>query len=70
MLVDYTLDSGHFRALAASIEQTNKPRIDTIYLDNSGVDDEELSLLFAGMGGMQGFKCFVYKNNVFLDESI
>ena len=52
ILTDYTLDSGHFRSLATSIHQTRKPRIDTVYLDNCGVDDEELSLLLAGLGEM------------------
>ena len=41
-----------------------------MYLDNCGVDDHELSLLLEGLTFMQGFKKFVYKNNVFLNESL
>ena len=70
VLQGYTLDSGHVESLATSIRDTQKPAIESVYLDNCGIDDYELSLLFLGLQKMQGFKRFVYKNNVFLDDSL
>ena len=49
VLQDYTLDSGHCEALATSIRDTQKPQIDSVYLDNCGIDDYELSLLLLGL---------------------
>ena len=49
VLTGYTLDSGHFRSLAESIRKTRSPQIDSVYLDNCGVDDQELSLLLNGL---------------------
>ena len=70
VLQDYTLDSGHCRALASSIKQTAKPQIDALLLENCGIDDYELSLLLEGLLVMDNFEKFVYKNNVFLDNSL
>jgi len=69
-LTGYTLDTVHFEALSASIEQTQKPVINSVYLDNCGVDDEELGLFLDGMTKMPDFRKFVYKNNVFLESSL
>ena len=65
VLQGYTLDSGHFIALANSIKQTQLPRINAIYFDNCGIDDDELALLLEGLIPMDCFKTFVYINNVF-----
>ena len=70
VLSGYTLDSGHCEALATSIRDTQKPAIDSVYLDNCGVDDYELSLLLKGLEQMPGFQKLVYKNNVFMDNSL
>ena len=70
MLQDYTLDSGHFLSLAKAIEQTQKPEIHSIYLDNCGVDDHELSLLLKGLATTNLCKKFVYKKNEFHTESL
>ena len=39
-------------------------------MDNCGVDDYELSLLLEGLNRMKGFERLVYKNNVFLEDSL
>ena len=65
VLQGYTLDSGHFIALANSIKQTQLPLINAIYFDNCGIDDDELALLLEGLIPMTCFKKFVYINNVF-----
>ena len=70
VLSGYTLDKGHFKSLAASLIETHQIQIDSVYLDNCGVDDFELSLLMPGLSRMKGFRRFVYKNNVFLDQSL
>ena len=70
ILTGYTLDSGHCEALAETIKKSQMPKIEALYLDNCGVDDHELSLLLEGLTFMEGFKKFVYKNNVFLNESL
>ena len=56
--------------LAESIKKTQRPPISGVYLDNCGVDDFELSLLLDGLNFMPDFKKFVYKNNVFLHNSL
>jgi len=70
VLQGYTLDSGHFIALATSIKETQHPIIDDVYLDNCGVDDHELALLLEGLLEMKNFEKLVYKNNVFSYESL
>lgn len=70
VLQGYTLDSGHCMALASTIKKSQRPKINAVYLDNCGVDDHELSLLLDGLLHMEGFQKFVYKNNVFLEESL
>ena len=54
VLTGYTLDSGHFTSLASSVSETSQ-KIDSVYLDNCGVDDEELSLLLNGLAKKHGF---------------
>ena len=39
-------------------------------MDNCGVDDGELSLLLDGLFKMHSFKRLIYKNNVFLEQSL
>ena len=70
MLQDYTLDSGHFAALASAIEQTQKPKIHSVYLDNCGIDDHELSLMLRGLALSKECRKFIYKNNEFNFESL
>lgn len=70
VLQDYTLDKGHFVALADAIMQTQKPNIHSIYLDNCGIDDHELSLLLRGLAVTNQCRKFIYKNNQFLFQSL
>lgn len=70
VLQGYTLDSGHFEALAAAIKETKRPLLRDIYLENCGVDDHELALLLEGIFQMGGVQKLIYKNNVFLEESL
>lgn len=64
MLKDYTLDSGHLNGLAEAIKKVTL-KLDTVYLDNCGIDDEELAILLSGFLSSEKLSIFAYKNNVF-----
>lgn len=55
VLTGYTLDTAHFLSMIAAIKETKKPVIESVYLDNCGVDDTELSLFLQGLTEMEGF---------------
>ena len=47
-LSDYTLSIGQCRGLVAVFEKTKFP-LETLYLENCGVDDDELATLLIGL---------------------
>ena len=68
-LQDYTLSIGQCRGLAAVMEKTKLP-IETLFLDNCGVDDEELADLFKGFQAIDDFRRFYYKDNGFYANAL
>ena len=44
--------------------------METLFLDNCGVDDDELSNLFIGFNSIDTFKKFYYKDNEFYAKSL
>ena len=50
-------------------EKTKFP-LETLFLENCGVDDDELATLLVGLQKTREFKRFIYKNNVFQEESL
>ena len=47
----------------AKVLQKTKMPIETLFLDNCGVDDNELANLFMGFVEIEDFKKFYYKDN-------
>ena len=70
ILQDYTLSENQCQGLANAISEVGLPKIKILYLDNCGVDDGECAILLEGLLKMDCFHTFVYKNNVFAEESL
>ena len=70
ILQDYTLSENQCQGLANAISEVGQPKIKILYLDNCGVDDGECAILLEGLLKMDCFHTFVYKNNVFAEESL
>ena len=68
-LSDYTLSIGQCRGLASVIQKTKLP-LETLYLENCGVDDDELNVLLNGLVQTNEFSRFIYKNNEFSYRSL
>ena len=43
--------------------------IHRLYLDNTGIDDEQLALILHGVSKQQKFKSLVVQNNTFGDKA-
>ena len=63
-LQDYTLSIGQCRGLARVLAKT-KLRLETVFLDNCGVDDAEAANLLRGFCATDDFRKFYYKDNEF-----
>ena len=49
VLIAYNLNSSQIESFAKTLQDTGYPKVDSFYLDNCGIGDEELSILFDGL---------------------
>jgi hypothetical protein len=69
-LKDYTLGSGHCSALAEVWKQLGKPKVNVVYLDNCGIDDDEFTDLLDGLLSLKSLRMLFYKESVFGDNAL